>query len=187
MRIFIGIPFSGENKKDLGKIQKTIIEKSRGGRFSDPKNFHLTVKFIGEVEDEKLPEIIEVLKKTAKEESAFRLTLQGFGTFPKGKTCIPWLGVDKGLEDLVQLQEKIETALEEVGYKKESRPFHPHMTFGRKVQLSSLDEAYLTEGLKQERIIVEVSSIAVMESTRIHGELVYPIVKEFPLKKAREL
>lgn len=181
MRVFIGIPFSGENKKDLEKIQKTIMEKSKGGRFSDPKNFHLTLKFIGEVEDEKLQEIIEVLKKTAKEESAFTLTLQGFGAFPKGKTCIPWVGVQEGQEDLEALQEKIETALEELGYEKESRPFQPHMTFGRKVQLSSLDEAYLTERLKQERIIVEVSSIAVMESTRINGELVYPIVKEFPL------
>lgn len=181
MRLFIAIPFSEENKEELKKVQRSVIEKSAGGRFADPQNFHLTIKFIGETDEGKLQEIKEVLRKVAKEETPFNLVLQGFGTFQKGKTYIPWLGVEKGQETLGVLQERIESALEEIGYQKENRPFRPHMTFGRKVQLSFSDESYLVESLKDERISIEVSSIAIMESTRINGELVYPILEEFPL------
>lgn len=181
MRIFIGIPFSEENKKELKKVQSRVMEKSRGGRFADPQNFHLTLKFIGEIPKEKLQEIKGVLRRLAKEETPFDMELQGFGTFQKGKTYIPWLGVEKGLGVLEGMQERIETALEDIGYQKENRPFRPHMTFGRKVQLSFSDETYLREILKQERITIEVSSIAIMESTRINGDLVYPILEEFPL------
>ncbi len=183
MRIFVGIPFKEKDKKRLGKIQKSVKEKSEGGRFADPENFHLTLKYIGEIEEEKLKEIIEVLKKETQGVPSFKLELQGFGTFPKGKTCIPWLGVQQGEVSVKDLQGKIEGALEEIGYKKENRPFRPHMTFGRKVQLSSSDEAYLQDALKGEKVSMEVSSIALMESTRISGKLVYPIIHEFPLGK----
>jgi len=107
--------------------------------------------------------------------------LQGLNTFQKGKTCIPWLGVKEGEKDLGALRESAETALEKIGYQKESRPFRPHMTFGRKVQLSFSDEETLQEMLKNEKVRIEVSTIAIMESTRINGELVYPVLEEIPL------
>lgn len=182
MRIFIGIPFSEETKKELKKVQKKVTEKSATGRFADWDNFHLTIKFIGEIDEGKLPEIKEVVERVTREERPFTLVLQGFDAFRKGSTCIPWLGVGEGKETLEKLQENMETALEEIGYPKESRPFRPHMTFGRKVQLSLSDQSALQEALSRVKIRIEVTSVAIMESTRKNGKLVYPIVKEFPLK-----
>lgn len=185
MRIFIAVPFSEENKKDLKKIQEKIKKKSKGGRFSDPKNFHLTLKFIGEVPEEKLEEVKGALGSLTQKATSFSLALEGFGTFEKGRTHIPWLGVTKGYEALKDLQEEVEQVLYDLGYKKESRPFQPHMTFGRKVQLSPSDIGYLQEILKTEKIPVEVQSLALMESTRIDGRLAYPILEEFPLLHKR--
>ncbi len=179
MRIFIGIPFSEENKRNLQRIQNKVVEKSEGGRFSNPKNFHMTLKFIGEIDAEKLPEIKEALEKIADKNPSFDLRLQGFDTFRKGKTCIPWMGIKEGQEYLAELQEQVETAFEKIGYKKESRPFLPHMTFGRKVQLSFSNESFLRETLKHESVRIKVASIAILESTRISGELVYPVIKRF--------
>ncbi len=183
MRIFIGIPFKDKDKERLQKIQKTVKEKSEGGRFAEPENFHLTLKFIGEIQEEKIQAISEVIKKAAGEVPPFKMVLQGFGVFRKGKTCIPWLGVQEGQEGLGELQGKIEGGLEEIGFKKESRPFQPHMTFGRKVQLSSSEETYLQEVLKKEQVSMEVTSVAIMESTRIEGKLVYPVIHECSLSK----
>ncbi|NBG88567.1 RNA 2',3'-cyclic phosphodiesterase [Isachenkonia alkalipeptolytica] len=182
MRIFIGIPFQEREKKSLENLQKIVMEKSEGGRFADPKNFHLTLKFIGEIPEEKLQPVRAVVKKETQGVPPFKLVLQGFGTFFKGKTCIPWLGVTKGMDRLQELQEKIEQGLEEIGYEKESRPFRPHMTFGRKVRLSPLAKADLEEKLTEEKVALEVSSIAIMESTRKDGKLVYPVIEEFPLE-----
>ncbi len=183
MRIFIGIPLGVKEKKQLQNIQKTVMEKSRGGRFTDVENFHLTLKFIGEIPEEYLREVKDGVQKGVEGIAPFTLVLQGFGTFSKGKTRIPWLGVREGREGLRRLQENIEGALAEIGYEKESRPFQPHMTFGRKVSLSSSEEAYLQEILQETKVPVEVTSVAVMESTRKNGKLVYPVIEGFSLGK----
>lgn len=182
MRIFIGISFNEETKKELEKMQKKVMEKSPGGRFAPWENFHLTLKFIGETKEEKLPEIRGVLEEVTAKAVPFTLVLQGFGTFRTGSTCIPWLGIGEEKEGLIKLQEKLEEALEEIGLQKESRPFRPHMTFGRKVQLSLSDEKALRETLSRESVRINISSLAIMESTRKNGKLVYPILNEIPLK-----
>lgn len=182
MRVFISVPFSEKNKKELREIQKIVKKKSKGGRFSDPENFHLTLKFIGEMDEENLEDVKRELRSLTWKIPSFRLTLEGFGTFQKGRNHIPWLGVTMGYEVLKAVQEQVEQALYDLGYNKESRPFQAHMTFGRKVELSPSDIGYLQEILKNERISVKVQSLALMESTRIDGKLVYPIIEEFPLR-----
>lgn len=184
MRIFIGIDFDKKHKEQLAKLQQLIVSKCSGGVFTAAENFHLTLHFIGEIEKDQLGAIERGLAQGAKETEAFDLTLQGFGTFRKGRTAIPWLGVQEGIEPLNRLHHSLGNRLETIGYKKESRPFHPHVTFGRKVRLRTVDEQELEEVLGNQKVRVRVASFEIMESLRKEEKLIYPVLTKFTLKQS---
>ena len=98
-------------------------------RWVDPDNMHLTLRFIGEVEEPWLPEIDAVL--SAIRCPGFRLTLDGVDIFgDRRRARILWAGV-RPSDELIVLQSKIESALTRAGLVAESRKFHPHITLAR--------------------------------------------------------
>jgi 2'-5' RNA ligase len=99
-----------------------------------PENIHLSLKFLGEVDEAQEPELREALKRAAGTRSEPRpLTLQitGFGVFPDyHRPHVLWAGVtpEPGLE---LLQHGVEQAFAPLGFPTEARPFRPHVTLGR--------------------------------------------------------
>ena len=92
-------------------------------------NFHLSLRFIGEVTQEDFQDISDALSKI--KVNPFTLTLSGLGTFPNEKSPrVIWTGVDKN-EELIRLQKKVETQLNKLGLKGDKRRYTPHITLGR--------------------------------------------------------
>ncbi|MDF2533133.1 MAG: 2-5 ligase, partial [Clostridia bacterium] len=87
MRSFVGINFSSEVKEDLGRIQKQIRSNAVKGRFKHVDNFHITLKFLGEIEQQQSVEIAKKLEEIAKKHRGFELRLQEIGRF-KGRENI---------------------------------------------------------------------------------------------------
>jgi len=100
-------------------------------KWVDTQNLHLTIKFIGDLPEEKLPAAKSLIGKALKEFSPFLVDIKGLGVFPHAdRPRVIWLGVEQG-EQLGEIHNAFENELEEIGVKRENRDFHPHLTIGR--------------------------------------------------------
>ncbi|WP_424137372.1 RNA 2',3'-cyclic phosphodiesterase [Roseomonas chloroacetimidivorans] len=136
VRLFVALALPELLRTQLSMLAGGI----QGARWVPPENYHLTLRFIGEVEGWRADEVDEALSTIRCK--PFELSLRGVGTFEKaGKIQTLWVGVEKS-EGLTHLQSKIETALQRTGLEPERRRFAPHVTLARtdKAQAGKLAE-----------------------------------------------
>lgn len=132
MRTFIAINLSPEIKKTLSLLIDELDKGSRNIKWIRQEGMHLTLKFLGEIGRERVPEIEDVLIRISKNYEPFVLKFKGTGSFPPGKKNprVLWVGIEEG-ETLRALQSQLEGELEKLGFPKERRKFHAHLTLGR--------------------------------------------------------
>ena len=95
------------------------------------ENIHLTLKFLGDVSQDNLKSIAEVLQKECATAAPFEVHVEGLGLFPNAqRPRVIWVGVSGG-EPMLTLQQSLEAGLAQLGYAPERRPFSPHLTLGR--------------------------------------------------------
>jgi RNA 2',3'-cyclic 3'-phosphodiesterase len=125
LRLFVGIPFPPELKLRLSLLCSGVP----GAKWVDPGNFHLTLRFIGEVGEDLAADIDAALARL--EARPFVLQLAGTGVFGNGSTPRSlWVGVERNAP-LATLRDKIERALVRTGLPPEPRKFAPHVTLAR--------------------------------------------------------
>ncbi len=129
MRAFIAVPCPDELKDAMVEIQEQIKELGRL-TLVKPENIHLTMKFLGEVDEGKIPDITKRLEFLSELQS-FDISLKGIGAFPSMDYIrVIWVGVDKGASDIVKIHSEIDHNLKELNFKKDKN-FHPHLTIAR--------------------------------------------------------
>lgn len=139
MRVFIAIELPAEIKAALAALQTELRQTRADVSWTKPDNFHLTLKFLGEIEAHRLPAITNACVEAAAGVSAFSLRLQKTGVFPNLKQPkVLWAGLASENDTLSRLQQRVEASLHALGFAKESRTFHPHLTLGRVKSLANL-------------------------------------------------
>lgn len=109
--------------------------------WTKPEGFHLTLHFFGEVAQPKIPEIMTTLTSMVKNTSAFQLSFSDAGAFPNVKNArVVWIGVSGETDKLLNLQSSVESSIVGLGFKRENRPFVPHLTLGRIKNIQSREE-----------------------------------------------
>lgn len=125
LRLFVGIELPGDVRARLAGLGGGVP----GARWTEPDAMHLTLRFIGEVSEDRVPDIDTAL--SAVEAPAFDLTLDGVGVFGSGRGGrVLWAGVERN-DALAHAQAKVESALVRVGLPPEERRFTPHVTLAR--------------------------------------------------------
>jgi 2'-5' RNA ligase len=125
IRLFVALALPAALKAQLALLAGGIP----GARWVPPENYHLTLRFIGEVESWRAQEVDDALAGIRA--PGFELSLRGLGTFEKGgRISALWVGAEKN-EGLAFLQAKVETALQRAGFEPERRRFAPHVTLAR--------------------------------------------------------
>jgi 2'-5' RNA ligase len=124
LRLFAGIEFPPALKLDLSLLCSGVP----GARWVDPGNFHLTLRFIGEIAEDIAGDVDEALAKL--QALPFTLQLAGTGIFGGNRPHALWVGVERH-PDLVRLRDRIEQALIRTGLAPEQRRFAPHVTLAR--------------------------------------------------------
>ncbi|MFL5336924.1 MAG: RNA 2',3'-cyclic phosphodiesterase [Geminicoccaceae bacterium] len=125
-RLFIALDPPEEVKHALDRL----CEGLPGVRWSDPQQFHLTLRFIGEVGQGTFYDIGEALAGVS--HPPFELALRGLGQFPpRGAPHTLWVGVEDPSGALATLRRRIARTLSDVGLEPERRKFAPHVTLGR--------------------------------------------------------
>ncbi|WP_135469551.1 RNA 2',3'-cyclic phosphodiesterase [Crenalkalicoccus roseus] len=125
LRLFVALPLPAEVRGRLAALSGGIP----GAKWVPPENYHLTLRFIGEVEPWRAQEVDDALATIRAR--PFALSLRGLGTFERGgKISALWVGAER-TEGLAFLQGKVETALQRAGLEPERRRFAPHVTLAR--------------------------------------------------------
>jgi RNA 2',3'-cyclic 3'-phosphodiesterase len=132
LRTFIAIDLPPGVQGALGKLEKELQEARTPITWVRPERIHLTLKFLGDVAPERIPEIQGRLEEVAGNASSFRLEPAGCGAFPTLKQMrVIWVGLQGEGSGLNTLQQAVEEAMVQLGFKREERPFKPHLTIGR--------------------------------------------------------
>lgn len=171
MRTFIAIELEEEVKDHLAEVQAETQKLCRKGNFTPKENFHLTLHFLGEVEEGDLEYLQDAMYETARRNRPFTLTLEKIGFFPRGNKGILWAGLEKSTH-LQRLFSTLEKSLEQQGFARERKGLSPHITLGREVEphRSFLE---VQKSVRVEPMKLAVKSISLMESVRKGPKLVY--------------
>jgi 2'-5' RNA ligase len=132
IRSFIAIETPPEVRADIARIQDGLRTTNADVRWESVEKFHITLKFLGSVEEPRLNSLADRLEEALGAFASFNMTYQGVGCFPnQHRPRIIWIGAENEDGTLSRLQETIEKVAEEMGFQREERRFHPHITIGR--------------------------------------------------------
>ncbi len=173
MRLFIAVDLSNETLNELERLQNELIDANLD--CSRSKSFHLTLKFLGEVNKKSVATIVKELEKIKFKE--FGLTLGNLGVFEhEGMIKVLWAGIEKS-DALDDLYNAIKCVLHEF---KNDKDFSPHLTLAR---IKSVDNKQVfmdkLEKTKANKITSQVNSFVLYKSTLTHSGAVYEKIKEF--------
>lgn len=131
MRLFVAVNFPVKLKRRIASATKGLRNLSMPTLWVEPEKLHLTLKFIGEVRDEKADGVADALVRAAGKLRPFDIRFSQVGAFPslRGPRLV-WLGVEL-TGDLRFVKHDLEHVFSEVGIERETRAFHPHVTLGR--------------------------------------------------------
>jgi len=185
MRCFIAIPLPEDIHKELSKIQSQLKETEADVKWVETGNIHLTLKFLGEVDQTKIKTIFQQLKELISKYTRFETCMGKPGTFPTLlNPRVIWIDLNKNEDTINDLQKKIEEILQPFGFEKETRSFHPHLTLGRvrsKKNIQKLTETIKSFSSPQSRPFT-IDKIVLFQSILKPQGAEYTALDEFQLK-----
>ncbi len=186
MRLFIAIELPGEIKRGIAAIQEQLRKSGADATWTRPEGIHLTLKFLGEVAEAKVPEIKTAMAGAVQGSAQFRLEAAGAGAFPNSKNPrVLWLGVRGDREKLAALQSSVEGAMIKLGFEAEERPFSPHLTLARiKYLKPRFSWQQAIEGIRDVNLgEIGVDAVSLMQSELKPSGAVYTEMEKIELKQ----
>ena len=185
IRTFVAIELDDDTKARVAAAIETLRHKRIDNlRLVRPEGVHLTLKFLGDIEVSRVPQVADAMKHVASRQAPFSLTLDAPGVFPNtNRARVLWLGVEGDLKALRLLQAGVEEALTSDGFPAERQPFNPHLTIGRMHHRASrFDRRRATDALAAIHLpanqTVAVNSISLMKTTLRAGGAVYQRISQ---------
>jgi RNA 2',3'-cyclic 3'-phosphodiesterase len=180
-RGFIAIEIKPTDK--IKELEQAIRKTGADVKLVEPQNIHITLKFLGDTNEDDLESIERFMKETACLVKPFSITLQGTGVFPNENYLkVIWIGInDKG--DIKTLTQTLDEKLTILGFQKETRGYSPHLTIGRvktarnKAQLLQTVQSFTTVEFAQQKI----HSITLKKSELTPTGPIYTTLREIPL------
>lgn len=132
IRSFIAVDTAPEVKAAIVDVEERLRATNVEVRWESIEKFHITLKFLGNVEEAKLHSLENRLEEVLRPFSAFTMTYHGVGCFPnQHHPRVVWIGAENEDGTLRRIQGTIEEVSESFGFQREERQFHPHITIGR--------------------------------------------------------
>ncbi len=131
MRLFIALPVSEEIRERCRVLQRKGRKLGLSMRWCRPEQIHLTLVFLGKIDDTQLSVLEQAIRTTAARTSPFNLAISALGVFPKsGAPRVLWAGVSEE-KSLMELHRMLSEKIAELGIPVEKRPYRPHLTLAR--------------------------------------------------------
>lgn len=187
-RLFIGVRviFTEKTEKFYLSLPDTL--ENAQVKWVDLENIHITLKFLGEVQDDKIPAVRSKLKYISKMFNDFESLLKGVGIFkdyyhPK----VLWFGL-RNCNEFERIKNEIENSLGDLGFEVDYKKFTPHLTVGRFKDPGSVKELQKLVNSNQDLYFqpIPVKELILFESLLKNEGPEYKIVESFPLGKEEE-
>lgn len=198
IRCFIAVELDDVLRTALAEVQRRVrgaIDKAVGHeakvQWVRPDSIHVTIKFLGDVEERHIDAITQALQGIASGHCAGTVEVVGLGVFPdlrNPRVC--WVGLREGADRLIRLAADVDTALEKLEFPREFRPYSPHLTLARiKEGGRTVGRVLDQQGLlaKEGGVIgrLSVRALALMKSELRPAGAVYSRLAEIALKDER--
>ncbi len=179
MRTFIGVEVPKKEREIIWRLIQEQRKKNLPIKWVEFENLHITLKFLGEIDEKKLDSLLPILTTISKGTKRFSIGLENIGCFPSIRNPrVLWIGVSIGAEELINLAIEIESNLNKIGFKKEGKKFHPHLTIGR-LKTPCKVEDILNQTIKTD--IFEIKDFILFKSNLLPTGPVYEKLKVFSL------
>jgi 2'-5' RNA ligase len=168
LRLFCAVELPQEIRAQAARHIAALREAAPGVRASwdREEKLHLTLKFFGNVEEDRIPQLADALARAASLTNPFELVLRGTGVFPpSGLPRVLWLGVADPSGQLVKLHRHVEEECADYGFARERKRFHPHLTIARlRSPEGARKLASLHKSMEFEAAAFNVTEIVLMRS-----------------------
>jgi RNA 2',3'-cyclic 3'-phosphodiesterase len=182
IRTFIALPTPLQIQQTIAGIQSLLKASQADVKWESQDKFHITLVFLGNVNQSKLELLATALHKSVQQFSSSSIIFESMGAFPHPHNPrIVWMGIRPN-QIIQDLQAEIARVCAEFRFPKEERLFHPHITLGRVKGPQNL--VRLTEAIKTitfEPIETHCSEVLLMKSELRPGGSIYTRMKSFPL------
>ncbi len=175
IRCFVAVEIPEPIQVLLKPVQTHLQSQIHKASWTKLGNFHLTLKFLGDVRPEVINDVSEALERVADTHSPFSITFGGIGAFPNlARPRVVWMGIKQGVSPVSRLAKAVNHELAHLGFSTDNR-FHPHLTLARLRTATNLEP--LKNILRKYDIIVggfmHVNEIALMQSQLHRNGAVY--------------
>ncbi len=185
LRCFIAIKMPAEATERLREAQERLQAAEPEWKWVDPTTFHITLKFLGYVERERLDLTWLNVQAVVQGTLQFSVALRGLGVFPGIRAPrVAWAGISQGGEEMAALAVGIEEVCSRHGFEPEKRPFSPHLTLGRArlPRPSPTLAAVVGEFAQTELGGGKIDEVLLMQSTLQRTGAIYTVIGGQPLR-----
>lgn len=132
IRAFIACDIPEALLQKISEVREKLEEVGADVSWTKASGIHITLKFLGDIEEGSVDKIFEAVMEAAKRQGPFEISIKGSGAFPGLiKPRVLWLGVADRSGTLLKIQQELDSGLKAVGFEPEEREFRPHLTIGR--------------------------------------------------------
>lgn len=183
-RTFIAIEVGSPAREVVLRLLKQLSSELSGVRWTQPDQLHLTLKFLGDIDNRTLPEVCTQMRAACDGIEAFSVALQGLGAFPKNKPPrVLWTGIEQGAEQLAVLHQRLDSSLSNLGAPADNRGYAPHLTLGRINR--GADQNEIATRLERDAAThfaqFDVNELQLIASVRERNRMIYETIDSAPL------
>ena len=183
MRVFLAVEIDEKLLDKISTVQKKFMECEAPIKYVETKNLHCTLKFFGEIDDNKLNDIVEAIENKINNHDPFKINIKKSGVFPNERYIrVIWLGIEDP-QPFSNLQKDLDQDFIKMGFKKE-KSYVPHLTLGR--VKGAKNKAALLSKLKDLEDVeigeMDIKKIVLKKSELTPQGPVYTTIKEFDLE-----
>ncbi len=160
-RSFVAVECHGVLHSRFQEAQGLLKATGASIKLVEAENIHITLKFLGDIKDHQVGEVSEVIRGITFE--PFEFTVEGVGVFPnlkRPKTI--WAGISTGVGELANLFNEVNSGLAKLGFEKDRRKFHPHLTIAR-----------VRGGQKRDKLVDALLGMEEMEFGEVNVDRIY--------------
>ena len=189
LRLFVALELGEALRAELDKLERAlrVIPDMRAVRWVEPKNIHLTLKFLGNTEKRRVNGVTAALERAAHGIAAHELAAEGLGAFPNlNRPNNIWVGLTGDLQTTALLARRIQDECAQEGFPRDARSFNPHLTLGRlKKEVTNAERAAVGKAIRAVHAArygtIHADAVYLMESDLRPAGPVYKTLEKIPL------